>query len=494
MVGIILLVLGVVTLIALILPGQGRLTDWWIGSVGPWFGSLRWLLPFLLLGGGWYIEWGPGDAPASGWGATILGHRRSPTPGPGRSSVAVQVTGLWSGGRLWALPRRTPRLAADAAGRVRPAARHRGRRLHAGLQPAAPGAREARDDPRPLARDDGRGLARAATPATAAPRRRRARGRRRGGRRRPSQVAARRRERRVAVVGCRSPRGQTGIWGDGRAEPDPAPRSRPSVMPTLGDVRPARVGPAGAAAVRRGCAAPVRDPDDITDASDSPPTRERRRVRPAAARPARRGHRARWPRWRGRPSPAQRGHHRQEAAELRDPGPDRRPECRPGRDPVRGPAGGAHQGQPHRGPGRRPGHGPRGALAADRGAHPGQERGRDRGPEQGLQHRVAAAILETVDFSGSSSRLTFALGRDVAGTSQAVDLAKMPHLLIAGATGSGKSVMVNALITSLLCNSTPARCPDDPHGPQAGRAGLVQRPAAPARAGHHRARARPRPP
>ncbi len=51
--------------------------------------------------------------------------------------------------------------------------------------------------------------------------------------------------------------------------------------------------------------------------------------------------------------------------------------------------------------------------------------------------------------------LTFALGRDVAGSSIAVDLAKMPHLLIAGATGSGKSVCVNALITSLLMHSRP---------------------------------------
>ena len=63
-------------------------------------------------------------------------------------------------------------------------------------------------------------------------------------------------------------------------------------------------------------------------------------------------------------------------------------------------------------------------------------------------------ILEEVDFR-ATSKLTFALGRDVADRAQAADLARMPHLLIAGATGSGKSVMVNALITSLLCNATP---------------------------------------
>jgi len=63
-------------------------------------------------------------------------------------------------------------------------------------------------------------------------------------------------------------------------------------------------------------------------------------------------------------------------------------------------------------------------------------------------------ILEEVDLR-DASKLTFALGRDVAGHARAADLAKMPHLLIAGATGSGKSVMVNALITSLLCNATP---------------------------------------
>jgi hypothetical protein len=98
-------------------------------------------------------------------------------------------------------------------------------------------------------------------------------------------------------------------------------------------------------------------------------------------------------------------------------------------------------------------------------------------------------VLEEVEFTASESKLTFALGRDVAGAAKAVDLAKMPHLLIAGATGSGKSVMVNAVITSLLCKADPGRRPDDPDGPQAGRAGRLQRAAAPARPGHHRARA-----
>jgi DNA segregation ATPase FtsK/SpoIIIE-like protein len=63
-------------------------------------------------------------------------------------------------------------------------------------------------------------------------------------------------------------------------------------------------------------------------------------------------------------------------------------------------------------------------------------------------------ILEEVDLR-TSSKLVFALGREVDGRARAVDLGKMPHMLIAGATGSGKSVMVNALITSLLCNATP---------------------------------------
>ncbi len=64
-------------------------------------------------------------------------------------------------------------------------------------------------------------------------------------------------------------------------------------------------------------------------------------------------------------------------------------------------------------------------------------------------------MIESEAFRRLHSPLAFALGQNVAGMAVAADLAKMPHLLIAGATGSGKSVCVNSLICGLLLNNTP---------------------------------------
>ncbi len=65
------------------------------------------------------------------------------------------------------------------------------------------------------------------------------------------------------------------------------------------------------------------------------------------------------------------------------------------------------------------------------------------------------SVYVDADMASATSLLTFALGRDVSGKPYAVDLGRMPHLLIAGATGSGKSVCVNAIITSILMRAKP---------------------------------------
>jgi S-DNA-T family DNA segregation ATPase FtsK/SpoIIIE len=64
-------------------------------------------------------------------------------------------------------------------------------------------------------------------------------------------------------------------------------------------------------------------------------------------------------------------------------------------------------------------------------------------------------VLDSKEYKDPKSKLKLALGKDIAGTPVIADLATMPHLLIAGTTGSGKTVCINSLIISLLFNSTP---------------------------------------
>ena len=67
-------------------------------------------------------------------------------------------------------------------------------------------------------------------------------------------------------------------------------------------------------------------------------------------------------------------------------------------------------------------------------------------------------LLETPDYENSNSKLTLALGKNIGGEAVVSDLARMPHLLIAGTTGSGKSVGINTMILSLLYRLSPDQC------------------------------------
>ena len=64
-------------------------------------------------------------------------------------------------------------------------------------------------------------------------------------------------------------------------------------------------------------------------------------------------------------------------------------------------------------------------------------------------------LIESGEFKESKSNITFAVGKDISGKTKVADIAKMPHLLIAGATGSGKSVCINTIIMSILYKAKP---------------------------------------
>jgi len=437
-VGLTLLVLGAMTLIALTLPGQGTLTSWWTDTFSPWFGAMRWVAPFLLLLAGWWLEWGPGTRPNSGWGITLLGLAITYTGIAG----AAQVLGV-SGGRigralsgiltdLVSAPGAFVLLVALAIFGVIVAF---GIPLRQLTKPVAGTARwmgttaAASMRRTPAEEEEAAAAADAATAATLATNGKN--GRTNG----------------KAVPAAPSP-GQTGAWGD---DENAIPTAIPSKAQTSNTFAPAR----GAASATLVPLRPARDPDDVTDAGDSPLTKDHIEyilppiaVLEDVAIPLHAGG-------------DEASHARNEEIIVkklagfgiparivaRNAGPVvTQYEVQPAPDVkvsrIEGLADDLAM-----------------ALAASslriEAPIPGKSAVGIEIPNKDFNAVPLRRVLEEVEFTASESKLTFALGRDVAGVAKAVDLAKMPHLLIAGATGSGKSVMVNAVITSLLCKATP---------------------------------------
>jgi len=448
-VGLVLLILGAMTLIALVLPGQGSLTSWWTGTFAPWFGTMRWLLPFFLLMGGWWLEFGPGSRQGSGWGITLAGMAIAYIGIVG----AAQVVGLSGGGigrflanslsGLLTAPGAFVILAGMTAGGLALAF---GLELKKLVHPVTGtarwvGATAAASVKRDPAAPDAAAGKTAATPSNS---------------RSKTPVPTK-----GAAVAPTASAGQTGIWGqDDEAARNAIPVAVPSVVPTSATFAPARTaaGTAAAAAAAMAIADPLRadrDPDDVTDAGDSPPTRDRieYRLPPTSllddvAIPLHAGG-------------DEAAHAHVEEIIVRKLASFGIPAKIVGRNA--GPVVTQYEVQPAPDVKVSRIEGLSDDLAMALAARslrieapiPGKSAVGIEIPNAEFNVVALRRILEDVDFKASGSTLTFALGRDVAGKAQAVDLAKMPHLLIAGATGSGKSVMVNALITSLLCEATP---------------------------------------
>ena len=437
LVGITLLVLGAVTLIMVFLPAeQGTLTDWARTSVIPFFGAGRFFLPVVLIVAGAYVEWS--GRVSEGWQIRLLAGAVSYVAFLG----VLEFLPIVKGGGL------TGTFLADVLGTLvtRPGAFV----LLLGLMIAA--AMIALERPlrvlvSPITRMV-RGVSTALSTPPAVDEEDELRGR--------AAVADGPPGRLPKIPAVSSP-GQTGMWGgDNGAPPNPIPAAVPSTAPTSATFAPARSG--GAAASATLVAEPVRvarEPDDVTVAGDSPPTRERiEYILPPLVLLD------------DIPIPTEPGgaeilHQRNEeiivrklagfniSAQIvaRNAGPVvTQYEVQPAPDIKVSRIEALSDDLAM-------------ALAARslriEAPIPGKSAVGIEIPNKDFNIVALRRILEEVDVRAGGSKLTFALGRDVAGKAQAVDLGKMPHLLIAGATGSGKSVMVNALITSLLCEATP---------------------------------------
>ncbi|MFM2105920.1 MAG: translocase SpoIIIE [Chloroflexota bacterium] len=456
LVGLSLLLIGAILLIGLVLPGEGSLTDVLRDFVAPWFGAGRWLLPPLLIAGGWWVEWGPGSRRTDDWQTTVVGL----VVGYLALLGLAETLGV-SGGRIGRF------LEEGVAGLITtPGAFILFGSFGAlGLmiafnQPLATVASPLTRGASLLAAGAGSVLARGERSSRGSAAATGGAGTRSNGTGRTRGVPA------VA-----SP-GQTVAWGsdDGEAAAgalaaaaSAVPVAAPSAAPTSSTFAPVRTGePVQRGAVtERSVATTVAEDGDRGNGAEKDGDLPRPVARGAWELPPLEVLEEPGP----PPSDANGGemdHALNERIILAKLASFNIPATIVGRNA--GPVVTQYEVQPA----------PEVKLSriealsddlsmalAARSLRieapiPGKAAVGIEIPNRDPNVVKLRSILTELDFEATGSKTTFALGRNVAGEARAVDLSKMPHLLIAGATGSGKSVMVNALIASILCEATPS--------------------------------------
>jgi hypothetical protein len=456
LVGIAILVVGVITLVALLLPGQGRLTDMWRNAVAPWLSTGRWLLPPLLIVAGIYVQQAKGVG--ARWGVALFGAAAayicllglfevSGWANGGRIGKAIESFFVGAGAKPGLIPRPAAvvLLAAGTLGGILLAI---DRSLPTVLSQLGRGARAVGDslvapvDPDAVEASPAKGVttARATArpmPVVSGP----------GASDEDAELAIRQSTRAPSPV----PMSQT-IWSGEGAPREPGggqvlPRPSWALEPIDVSVGPGAVAgalagapPSGARASEVAVAEPLVD---VRDVAWVLPPAALLEVHAASS------------------SGADMDHEENRAdieKKLRSFGIDSkvvavnsgpvvtqyeiRPDARVKISRIEGLADDLAM-----------------ALMARsiriEAPIPGKDTVGIEIPNVKSETVAFRDLVDDTQMLSATSRLTFALGRDVSGKAYAVDLAKMPHLLIAGATGSGKSVCVNALITSILMHARP---------------------------------------
>jgi DNA segregation ATPase FtsK/SpoIIIE, S-DNA-T family len=442
-VGIVFLVVGVITLIALLLPGEGRLTDLWLHAIAPWFGTWRWLLPFLLIGAGIYLE--RARSAAGRWQLALLGGLVAYLAFLG----LVEAAALSSGGRigralgglLIGLITKPGAVIALLAVTIAGVLVALDRSLPTLFEPleraartvvAALGAVTERDE-EPL-----EPTARQAGPESL--------GHRVGGSLRGGSAGSQAGELPTPTPSA-VPLSQT-VWAGRPGAEGSALGGGPTGPPAAGPGTSGGTAPIGTWPGRSELAAELdEDETDQTQALHSIawtlPGVDLLEDRPATIAGKGVDHEKNI----GIIELKLRSFGIEAKVSAVNSGPvvtqyEVKPDANVKLSRIEGLADDLAM-----------------ALAARsiriEAPIPGKAVVGVEIPNVRSETVGFRSLIADTDMLAATSRLTFALGRDVSGQAYAVDLAKMPHLLVAGATGSGKSVCVNALITSLLMHARP---------------------------------------